>query len=51
MAATRLFVFCYLPGEVAAVPAGRFDHDDRLRVGTFAYGRHYAVSVRPTPSS
>jgi serine/threonine-protein kinase HipA len=41
MAITRLYVFCYLPGEVAAVPAGRFDHDDVDRVGTFAYGHRY----------
>lgn len=42
MAATSLYVFCYLPGEIAAVPAGRFDHDDVDGVGTFAYGRRYA---------
>lgn len=42
MAATSLYVFCYLPGEVTAVPAGRFDHDDVDGVGTFAYGSRYA---------
>lgn len=41
MATTRLYVFCYLPGTVEAVPAGLFDHDDVSAVGMFAYGRHY----------
>ncbi len=41
MATTSLYVFCYLPGQVEAVPAGRFDHDDVAGVGTFAYGRRY----------
>jgi serine/threonine-protein kinase HipA len=52
MALTSLYVFCYLPGEVAAVPAGRFDHDGVTGVGSFAYGRHYverpgALAVDP----
>ncbi len=42
MASQSLYVFCYLPGEVAAVPAGRFDHDGVAGVGMFAYGRRYA---------
>lgn len=42
MATTNLYVFCYLPGEATAVPAGRFDHNDLDSVGVFAYGRRYA---------
>jgi len=42
MAITSLYVFCYLPGDIAAVPAGRFDHDGQAGVGMFAYGRRYA---------
>ena len=41
MTTRRLFVFVYLPGQVTAVPAGRFDHDDASGVGRFAYGRRY----------
>lgn len=41
MAVNSLYVFIYLPGEVTAVPAGRFDHDDADGVGRFAYGRRY----------
>jgi serine/threonine-protein kinase HipA len=41
MPKSSLIVFCYLPGAVAAVPAGRFDHDDLADVGTFQYGRRY----------
>lgn len=41
MAVSTLYVFCYLPGEVEAVPAGRFDHDDQAGAGSFAYGRRY----------
>lgn len=41
MAISSLIVFCYLPGAVDAVPAGRFDHDDQTHVGTFQYGRRY----------
>ncbi len=52
MASTSLYVFCYLPGEASAVPAGRFDHDGVAGVGTFAYGRRYvnrpgALAVDP----
>ncbi len=42
MARTSLYVFCYLPGDIVAVPAGRFDHDSQAGVGMFAYGRRYA---------
>lgn len=42
MAKTRLYVFSYLPGDIVAVPAGRFDHDSQAGVGMFAYGRRYA---------
>jgi serine/threonine-protein kinase HipA len=50
MATTTLYVFCYLPGRVEAVPAGRLEHDDRNGVGLFRYGHRYrerpdAVSV------
>lgn len=41
MATTTLYVFCYLPGRVEAVPAGRLDHDDRDGVGLFRYGHRY----------
>jgi serine/threonine-protein kinase HipA len=41
MTIKNLYVFIYLPGEVTAVPAGRFDHDDDAGVGRFAYGRRY----------
>lgn len=49
---SSLFVFIYLPGEINAVPAGRFDHDDDAGVGRFAYGRRYlerpqAMAVDP----
>lgn len=46
MAVSRLYVFCYLPGDVQAVPAGRFEHDDQAGVGTFAYGRRYVERSR-----
>lgn len=41
MAIRDVVVFIYLPGELEAVPAGRFRHDDALGVGEFAYGRQY----------
>ncbi len=37
----KLTVFIYLPGETIAVPAGIFTHDNRLSLGTFAYGHRY----------
>ena len=43
MAVTSLYVFIYLPGEVTAIPAGRFDHDNADGVGRFAYGRRYVT--------
>ena len=52
MALRRIIVFVYLPGEVAAVPAGIFTHDHDSGVGDFDYGRRYlerdnAVAVDP----
>jgi serine/threonine-protein kinase HipA len=52
MPMSQLFVFCYLPGAVEAVPAGRFDHDDQTGTGLFHYGRRYlerpdAVALDP----
>ncbi|MCK4303147.1 MAG: HipA domain-containing protein [Candidatus Eisenbacteria sp.] len=41
MATTTLYVFCYLPGLLDAVPAGRFEFDAVAGVGVFAYGRRY----------
>jgi serine/threonine-protein kinase HipA len=41
MPVASLYVFIYLPGELTAVPAGRFDHDVADGVGRFAYGRRY----------
>jgi serine/threonine-protein kinase HipA len=49
MATTSLYVFCYLPGEVTAVPAGRFDHDDLSGVGSFAYGHLYLERPNALP--
>ena len=46
MTKTSLYVFCYLPGDIVAVPAGRFDHDNHAGVGMFSYGRRY--SERPS---
>jgi serine/threonine-protein kinase HipA len=36
-----IYTFIYLPGEIAAVPAGVFTHDERTKLGSFAYGRKY----------
>ncbi len=41
MSISKLFVFCYLPGEVKAVPAGIFEHDDQTGMGMFNYGSKY----------
>ena len=41
MAIREIVVFIYLPDETKAVPAGIFTHDSDLKVGNFAYGRHY----------
>jgi serine/threonine-protein kinase HipA len=41
MSISRLFVFCYLPGEAEAVPAGVFEHDDQTAIGMFHYGDKY----------
>jgi serine/threonine-protein kinase HipA len=41
MAAQQLIVFCYLPGAVEAIPAGRFEHDAEASVGSFQYGLRY----------
>ena len=49
MATTRVYVFCYLPGLLEAVPAGLFDHDDRSGVGSFAYGRQYLERPNALP--
>lgn len=48
----EIYIFCYLPGQVVAVPAGRFTHDSDRATGSFAYGRRYqnrqdAISVDP----
>ena len=50
--AVEIYVFIYLPGDVAAVPAGLFTYDERARIGRFEYGRRYlqradAVAVDP----
>lgn len=37
----ELYVFCYLPGQVTAIPAGLFTHNDETLCGTFEYGRQY----------
>ena len=47
-----IYIFCYLPGQVHAVPAGLFTHDSDRATGSFAYGRRYqtrsdAVSIDP----
>ena len=50
MASTRVYVFCYLPGSLEAVPAGLFDHDNRPGVGAFAYGRQYLERSNALPA-
>lgn len=37
----KAYVFIYLPGETAAVPAGVFTHYPDDGIGRFAYGRRY----------
>jgi len=41
MTVSKVIVFCYLPGETVAVPAGQFTHDSVTGVGSFTYGRRY----------
>lgn len=48
-----IYIFCYLPGQPVAIPAGLFTHDSARAIGTFAYGRRYqnrpdAISIDPT---
>ncbi len=52
MSISKLVVYCYLPGETTAVPAGLFEHDHKSGIGIFYYGTRYqerrnAVSVDP----
>lgn len=45
------FVFAYLPGEVAAVPAGRLDLTEKgpeLQASQFQYGARYADRRKPS---
>ena len=49
MVATKLYVFCYLPGALRATPAGLFTHEDGIRVGTFAYGGRYLERQEAVP--
>lgn len=47
----RLFVFIYLPGETVATPAGIFDYDTKLNVGSFKYGNLYVKNKNSCPVS
>lgn len=52
MVMKKLYVFCYLSGQLEAVPAGIFEYDDRSQVGLFSYGSQYvdraeALAVDP----
>ena len=52
MTEKKVVAFIYLPGEIAAVPAGIFTHNGEMNVGRFTYGRRYidrpkAMSVEP----
>jgi len=49
MAVTDLIVFCYLSGEIEAVPAGRFTHDSATGIGFFQYGRRYLERPNALP--
>ena len=49
MALTDLIVFCYLSGEIEAVPAGRFTHDSATEIGSFQYGRRYLERPNALP--
>ena len=41
MPTSTLFAFCYLPGNVESVPAGRFVHDPDGNIGLFQYGQRF----------
>lgn len=52
MSEKEIVVFIYLPGEIAAVPAGIFTYNTDLKVGNFVYGLRYqeranALAVDP----
>ncbi len=49
MSISQLYVFCYLPGELTAVPAGIFEHDDQTGMGVFHYGRKYPERHNAVP--
>lgn len=45
----KAYVFIYLPGETAAVPAGLFTHYPDDGIGRFAYGRRYLERPNALP--
>lgn len=45
----KVYVFIYLPGETAAVPAGVFTHFPDQAIGRFAYGRRYPERPNALP--
>ncbi len=49
MAERKITVFIYLPGEIKAVPAGIFTHDNDTKIGRFIYGRRYIERKNALP--